>query len=155
MSSESRPEVIEILLVEDSVGDVELTREALKEAKVTNRLHVVHDGVEAMSFLRHQGRYGEAPRPDLILLDLNMPRMDGRKVLTAIKDDPELKTIPVVILTTSSDEADVMRSYSTHANCYLVKPVDVNRFFEQIRSLEGFWLAVVKLPPAPARSIAA
>ncbi|HVU63220.1 MAG TPA: response regulator [Phycisphaerales bacterium] len=155
MFNASRPEVIEILLVEDSVGDVELTREALQEARVANRLNVVHDGVEAMSFLRREGRYADAPRPDLILLDLNMPRMDGRKVLAAIKDDPALKTIPVVILTTSSDEADVLRSYSTHANCYLVKPVDVNQFFEQIRSLEGFWLAVVKLPPAQTRSLAA
>lgn len=155
MRTDSRPEAIEILLVEDSPGDVRLTREALSEAKVANRLHVVIDGVEAMDFLLRRGRQAAAPRPDLILLDLNLPRMDGREVLAAIKGDPDLRTIPVVILTTSDAEADVLRSYDLHANCYLVKPVDVDRFFDQIRSLEGFWLKVVKLPPDPARSAAA
>lgn len=155
MAIESRHEMIDILLVEDSPGDVRLTREALSEAKVANRLHVVSDGVEAMEFLRREGRYAGAPRPDLLLLDLNLPRMDGREVLAAVKSSEELRTIPVVILTTSDAEADVLRTYNLHANCYLVKPVDVDSFFEQVRSLEGFWLAVVKLPPDPARSAAA
>ncbi|MBX3405048.1 MAG: response regulator [Phycisphaeraceae bacterium] len=154
MSTASRPEAIEILLVEDSPGDVRLTREALGEAKVTNRLHVAGDGVEAMAFLRRQGKYASAPRPDLVLLDLNLPRMDGREVLALIKGDPELRTLPVIVLTTSDAEADVLKSYDSHANCYLVKPVDVDQFFAQVRSLEGFWLAVVKLPPEPARAAA-
>lgn len=155
MHSGTRPEAIEILLVEDSPGDVRLTREALSEAKVANRLHVVGDGVEAMAFLRREGPHASAPRPDLVLLDLNLPRMDGREVLATIKGDPELRTIPVVVLTTSDAEADVLRSYNLHANCYLVKPVDVDHFFDQVRSLEGFWLAVVKLPPDPAQRAAA
>lgn len=155
MHTGTRPEAIEILLVEDSPGDVRLTREALGEAKVANRLHVVGDGVEAMAFLRREGAHAAAPRPDLVLLDLNLPRMDGREVLAAIKGDPDLRTIPVVVLTTSDAEADVLRSYNLHANCYLVKPVDVDRFFDQVRSLEGFWLAVVKLPPDPAQRVAA
>lgn len=155
MSPAMQPEAIEILLVEDSPGDVHLTREALSEARVANRLHVVGDGVEAMAFLRRQGKHTQAVRPDLVLLDLNLPRMDGRKVLAAIKDDPELRQIPVIVLTTSNDDADVLRSYNMHANCYLVKPVDVNSFFEQVRSLEEFWLAVVKLPPVQTGSAAA
>lgn len=148
-------EMIEILLVEDSPGDVRLTREALREARVANRLSVVGDGIETMQFLRQEGKYATAPRPDLILLDLNLPRMDGREVLAAIKADPSFRTIPVVVLTTSEAESDVLRSYDLHANCYLVKPVDVDRFFEQVGRLEGFWLAVVRLPPnAPRREIA-
>lgn len=147
MSYAEQPESIEILLVEDSPGDVRLTREALNEARVSNRLHVASDGVEAMQFLRREGKYANAPRPDLVLLDLNLPRMDGRQVLAEIKSDPKLKTVPVIVLTTSDAECDVLKSYSSHANCYLVKPVDVDSFFEQVRSLEGFWLAVVKFPP--------
>jgi CheY-like chemotaxis protein len=147
--------MIEILLVEDSPGDVRLTREALREARVANRLSVVGDGIETLQFLRQEGKYADAPRPDLILLDLNLPRMDGREVLAAIKADPSLRMIPVVVLTTSEAESDVLRSYDLHANCYLVKPVDVDRFFEQVGRLEGFWLAVVRLPPnAPRREIA-
>jgi chemotaxis family two-component system response regulator Rcp1 len=146
MDTCAQHEPIEILLVEDSPGDVRLTREALQEAKVSNHLHVVPDGAEAMAFLRHQGRYADAPHPDLILLDLNLPKKDGRQVLEEIKADPALKRIPVIVLTTSDAESDVLRSYDLHANCYLVKPVDVDRFFEQVRSIEGFWLSIVRLP---------
>lgn len=148
-------EMIEILLVEDSPGDVRLTREALLEARVANRLHVAPNGVEAMEFLKRKGKHQSAPTPDLVLLDLNLPRMDGREVLEQMKSDSELRRIPVIILTTSDAEADILRSYDLHANCYLVKPVDVDRFFEQVRSIEGFWLSVVKLPPSSLRSAAA
>jgi CheY-like chemotaxis protein len=136
----------EILLVEDSPTDTLLTREALEFSKVCNNLHVVPDGVEAMAFLRNQGQYVDAPRPDLILLDLNLPRKDGREVLEEIKSDDVLKTIPVVILTTSQDEADVLRAYGLHANCYIVKPVDFTKFAEVIKSAGHFWFAVVTLP---------
>jgi len=148
MSIEAPPKsgVIELLLVEDSEPDVRLTKEALKEAKVWNNLWVVEDGVEAMEFLRRQGRHTDAPRPDLILLDLNLPRKDGRQVLQEIKADPSLRRIPVVILTTSRDEADVLRAYDLHANCYITKPVDFNRFMEVVKSIEDFWLTVVRLP---------
>ena len=137
---------IELLLVEDSEPDVRLTREALHEAKVKNRLWVVEDGVEALEFLRRQGRYADAPRPDLILLDLNLPRQDGRQVLQEIKNDESLKRIPVVILTTSKNEEDVLRAYDLHANCYITKPVDFNRFMEVVKSIEDFWLTIVRLP---------
>ena len=137
---------IELLLVEDSEPDVRLTMEALREAKVKNRLWVVEDGVEAMAFLRRQDGHADAPRPDLILLDLNLPRKDGREVLREIKADESLKRIPVVILTTSRSEEDVLRAYELHANCYITKPVDFNRFMEVVRSIEDFWLTVVKLP---------
>jgi CheY-like chemotaxis protein len=137
---------IELLLVEDSEPDVRLTQEALREAKVKNRLWVVDDGVEALDFLRRQGPYADAPRPDLILLDLNLPRKDGRQVLEEIKNDSSLKLIPVVILTTSKSEEDVLRAYQLHANCYITKPVDFNRFMEVVRSIEDFWLTVVRLP---------
>jgi two-component system, chemotaxis family, response regulator Rcp1 len=137
---------IELLLVEDSEPDVRLTMEALCEAKVKNRLWVVEDGVEAMAFLRRQGDHADAPRPDLILLDLNLPRKDGREVLREIKSDDSLKRIPVVILTTSKSEEDVLRAYDLHANCYITKPVDFNRFMEVVKSIEDFWLTVVKLP---------
>jgi CheY-like chemotaxis protein len=137
----------ELLLVEDSPGDVELTREALDEAKVSNRLHVVADGVEAMQFLRREGRFADAVRPDLVLLDLNLPRKDGREVLAEIKADPELRRIPVVVLTTSEAEKDVLAAYALHANAYIVKPVDLDQFLAVVRSVEGFWLTVVKLPP--------
>lgn len=138
---------IQILMVEDNDGDVFLTTEALKEAKVANSLHAVHDGVEALEFLRRQGKYGAAPRPDLILLDLNLPRKDGRELLAEIKLDGELRTIPVVVLTSSSAESDVVRSYDLHANCYIVKPLDFNGLMEVVRSIEDFWLSVVRLPP--------
>lgn len=137
---------IEILLVEDNPGDVRLTREALKEAKVRNQLHVVDDGVKALEFLRRQPDYATAPRPDLILLDLNLPKKDGREVLAEIKADPELRTIPVVVLTTSQAEEDILRSYNLHANCYVPKPVDLERFLQIVRSIEDFWLTIVKLP---------
>ncbi len=138
---------IEILLVEDSPSDTELTREALREAKVRNHLSVVEDGVEAMEFLRQQGAHADAPRPDLIMLDLNLPRKDGREVLAEIKEDPDLKSIPVVVLTTSQAEQDILRAYNLHANCYITKPVDFEQFLEAVRSIETFWLLVVKLPP--------
>jgi two-component system, chemotaxis family, response regulator Rcp1 len=137
---------IELLLVEDSEPDVRLTQEALREAKVKNRLSVVDDGVEALKFLRRQGPYADAPRPDLILLDLNLPRKDGRQVLEEIKNDASLKCIPVVILTTSKSEEDVLRAYQLHANCYITKPVDFNRFMEVVQSIESFWLTIVTLP---------
>jgi two-component system, chemotaxis family, response regulator Rcp1 len=143
-SNTGRP--IEILLVEDNPGDVRLTIEGLKESKVRNILHVARDGVEAMEFLRRDGQHAGAPRPDLILLDLNLPRMDGREVLSAIKSDPELKTIPVVVLTTSRAEQDVLRSYELQANCYITKPVDLEQFITVVKSIEDFWLTIVTLP---------
>jgi len=137
---------IEILLVEDNPGDVDLTLEALRDAKVRNNFNVVTDGVEALAYLRKQGAYSGAVVPDLILLDLNLPRKDGRQVLAEIKTDPALKHIPVVVLTSSDSEADVLRSYQIHANCYIRKPTDLNRFLEVVRSIEDFWLEIVKLP---------
>jgi len=137
---------IEILLVEDSPSDTDLTVEALAAAKVTNRLSIVEDGVQAMAFLHRQGQYAEAPRPDLILLDLNLPRKDGREVLAEIRSDAKLTSIPVVVLTTSQAEQDVLRAYTLHANCYITKPVDFRQFLEVIEAIEGFWLSVVKLP---------
>ena len=136
----------EVLLVEDSPGDVRLTREALKEGKVRNNLSVVNDGVEAMEFLRRQGKYAEAPRPDIVLLDLNMPRKDGREVLAEMKSDESLKRIPVVILTTSEAEQDILKTYDLHANCYLTKPVDLEQFISIVKSVEDFWLTIVQLP---------
>jgi len=138
---------VEILLAEDNPGDVKLTRKALEEGKLTNNLHVVTDGVEAMAYLREDGEYEGRARPDLILLDLNMPRMDGRAVLEEVKDDDDLKRIPVVVLTSSEAEEDVAKSYELHANAYLTKPVDFDGFLEIVGSLEEFWLEVVKLPP--------
>ena len=137
---------IEILLVEDNPGDVRLTIEGLHEGKVRNNLHVARDGVEALDFLRRQGAWPNAPRPDLILLDLNLPRMDGREVLAELKADPALKTIPVVVLTTSRAERDVLRSYELQANCYITKPVDLEQFITVVRSIEDFWLSIVTLP---------
>ncbi len=139
-------EPIEILLVEDSPGDVRLTIEALKEAKIRNVLNVARDGVEALDFLNRRGAFADAPRPDLILLDLNLPRKDGREVLAEIKDHPGLKRIPVVVLTTSRAEEDVLKAYDLHANCYITKPVDFRQFMEIVKSIEDFWLTVVKLP---------
>jgi two-component system, chemotaxis family, response regulator Rcp1 len=139
---------VEILLVEDNPGDVRLTQEALKEGKVRNRLHVVGDGVEALAFLRRQGEYANAPRPDLILLDLNLPRKDGREVLAEIKADEHLARIPVVVLTSSGAEQDILRTYDLNANCYVTKPIDLKQFIEVVKQIEEFWLTVVKLPPA-------
>jgi two-component system, chemotaxis family, response regulator Rcp1 len=143
-SSIGRP--IDILLVEDNPGDVRLTIEALRDSKVRNHLHVATDGVEAMAFLRRDGHYANAVRPDLVLLDLNLPRKDGREVLADMKADPELKTIPVVVLTTSRAEQDVLRSYELQANCYISKPVDLEQFITVVRSIEDFWLTIVTLP---------
>lgn len=137
---------IEILLVEDNPGDVRLTQEALKDGKLQNNMHVVGDGVEALAFLRREGKYADAIRPDLILLDLNLPRMDGREVLTVVKADKNLMLIPIVVLTTSSSEEDVLKSYNLHANCYITKPVDLEQFFKVVRNISEFWLTVVKLP---------
>ncbi len=138
---------VKILLVEDNPGDVRLTREALKEGKVHNEMHVVQDGQAAISFLNRQGDYADAPRPDVILLDLNLPKMDGREVLAKIKNDPNLKRIPVIVLTTSEDEHDILKSYDLHANAFVTKPVDLERFIEIVGKIEGFWLTIVKLPP--------
>jgi CheY-like chemotaxis protein len=137
---------IEVLLVEDDPGDVMMTREAFQDYKLHNELHVVSDGAEAMAFLRQEGEYAGRPRPDLVLLDLNLPRMDGRQVLEAIKSDPELASIPVVVLTTSENEDDVLRSYSLHANAYVTKPVDFQRFIEVVRQIDDFFVTVVRLP---------
>jgi CheY-like chemotaxis protein len=142
--TEWRP--IEILLVEDNPGDVELTREALETAKMANRLHVVDDGADAVDFLFRRGRFSEAPRPDIILLDLNLPKKDGRQVLSEIKAEPNLSQIPVVVLTTSQAEEDIIRAYQLHANCYVTKPVDFNQFLHIVSTIEEFWLSVVKLP---------
>jgi chemotaxis family two-component system response regulator Rcp1 len=138
---------IEILLVEDNPGDVRLTKEAFKEGKVLNKLNVVKDGVEALEFLHKQGKFSKAVHPDLILLDLNLPRKDGREVLAEIKGDPNLRRIPVVILTTSKSEQDILKTYDLHANCYITKPVDLSQFIKVIQSVEDFWLTIVNLPP--------
>ena len=138
---------IVILMVEDNPGDVRLTVEALKEGKVRNILHTVEDGEEAMKFLRRQETYTKAPRPDLVLLDLNLPKKNGREVLAEIKADPELRRIPVVILTVSKAEQDIVKTYDLHANCYINKPVDLEQFLTVVQSIENFWLTVVKLPP--------
>ena len=137
---------IQVLLVEDDPGDVLMTREAFEDYKVHNQLHVVNDGEQAMAFLRQEGEYADLPRPDLVLLDLNLPRMDGRQVLDAIKSDPELSSIPVVVLTTSEAEDDVLRSYSLHANAYVTKPVDFERFINVVRQIDDFFVSVVRLP---------
>jgi CheY-like chemotaxis protein len=138
---------LEVLLVEDSLGDVRLTQEALKDAKVHINLLVVRDGMDAMAFLMREGEYAAVPRPDLILLDLNLPRKDGREVLKEIKENPGLKSIPVVVLTTSASEADILRSYLLHANCYITKPVNLDGFLTVVKSIDNFWLSIVKLPP--------
>jgi chemotaxis family two-component system response regulator Rcp1 len=137
---------VEILLVEDNPADVRLTQEALKEGKVYNNLHWAKDGVEALEFLRRQGKHAGAPRPDIILLDLNLPKKDGREVLFEIKNDDQLKRIPVVILTTSKAEEDVLKTYNLHANCYVTKPVDLEQFIRVVRTIDQFWLTVVTLP---------
>ena len=135
-----------VLLVEDNEDDIELTLEALKDSRVRMEIHVVSDGISAMTFLRREGEYTATPRPDLILLDLNLPLMDGREVLKAIREDPDLTDIPVVVLTTSEDEGDILKAYKLHANCYISKPVDFSRFTEIIKQIDGFWLQLVKLP---------
>jgi len=137
---------IEILLVEDNPGDIRLTQEVLKEGKVQNTLSVVENGVQAISFLRKENEYQDAPTPDLILLDLNLPKKDGREVLLDIKNDPELKKIPVVVLTTSQAEEDILKVYDLNANCYISKPVDFGQFIDVVKSIENFWLSIVKLP---------
>ena len=146
MSSRTIGRAVEILLVEDNPGDVRLTLEAFKENKLHNHLHVVGDGEEAMAFLRRESQYADAPRPDLILLDLNLPKKDGREVLAELKGDPDLKRIPVVILTVSAAEEDVLRTYDLHANCYVTKPVDLDEFIKVVKTIEDFWLTIVKLP---------
>jgi two-component system, chemotaxis family, response regulator Rcp1 len=137
---------IEILLVEDNEGDVRLTLEALKEGKVSNNLSIARDGVEALQMLRREGKHAQLARPDLILLDLNLPRKDGREVLAEIKEDGDLRRIPVVVLTTSQAEEDVLRTYDLHANCYITKPVDLEQFLKVVKSIDDFWLEVVRLP---------
>jgi chemotaxis family two-component system response regulator Rcp1 len=144
MGSYTRP--IEVLLVEDNPADVRLTQEALKEGHVMNHLNAVSDGVEAMEFLRREGKYAQAPRPDLILLDLNLPRKNGREVLEEIKSDPVLRRIPVMVLTTSKADQDLERAYALHANCYITKPVDLEQFLNVVRSIEHFWFNIVTLP---------
>ncbi len=142
----AEPRLIEVLLVEDDPGDVLLTREAFEHQKVANRLHVVNNGEDAIAFLRKEGEYAEAPEPDLVLLDLNLPGMHGREVLAAVKEDPHLQTIPVVVLTTSEAEEDVLRSYRLHANAYVTKPVDFDRFMAVVRAIDEFFVSVVRLP---------
>ena len=147
MFTKSLPKHIEILLVEDSPADVLLTREAFEQNKILNSLHVAEDGVQAMDFLHKRGAYASAPRPDLILLDLNLPRKNGREVLAEIKADPELRKIPIVVLTTSSAEEDILKAYDLNANCYVVKPVGFDNFMEAIHSIRHFWFSIVTLPP--------
>jgi chemotaxis family two-component system response regulator Rcp1 len=143
---EENMRLIDILLVEDNPGDARLAKEALKDAKVRNNLHWVEDGVEAIAFLRREGKYTDAPRPDVILLDLNLPKKDGREVLAEVKEDGDLKRIPVVILTVSDAEEDIIKTYNLHANCYIRKPLDLDRFIEVVKSIEEFWLTIVRLP---------
>lgn len=140
------PAPVEILLVEDNPGDVRLTREALKDAKVANNLNVVSDGEQALDYLNRRGRFADATRPDLVLLDLNLPKVDGREVLASIKADSDLRRIPVVVLTTSSAEEDILRSYDLHANCYVTKPVEFDSFLKIVESIDDFWLSIVRLP---------
>lgn len=147
MAGDSRGKLIDILLVEDNQGDVRLTREVLKDAKVRNNLAVCMDGEDALDYLNRRGSHTDASRPDLILLDLNLPLRDGREVLAEIKADPILRLIPVVVLTTSASEQDILRSYNLHANCYITKPVDLAQFMHVVQTIQDFWLEIVKLPP--------
>jgi chemotaxis family two-component system response regulator Rcp1 len=137
---------LEILLVEDNEGDIQLTIEAFKEAKIRNQIKVVRDGEEALDYLRKEGNYANVPSPDIILLDINLPKIDGKEVLSTMKNDPVLKSIPVIMLTTSSSDLDVQESYANHANCYVIKPVDLNKFMDVVRSIEDYWVSIVKLP---------
>lgn len=146
-SGRHTPEPAQLLLVEDNPGDVRLTREAFKQGRIDNDLHTVSDGSDALDFLHQRGEYEDAPRPDLVLLDLNLPRKDGEEVLADLKDDPELQSIPVIVLTSSRAEEDIARSYELHANAYLTKPVDPDEFIETVRAFEKFWFSVVRLPP--------
>jgi CheY-like chemotaxis protein len=150
MNVTKRVKPIEILLVEDNPGDIELTREALKNHKVLNNLSVVEDGEAALAFLKREGSYAGVPRPDLVLLDLNLPKIDGKEVLAEIKADQVLKRIPVVVLTTSQDEEDILKSYNLHANCYITKPIDFNKFVKVVKGIEDFWMSIVLLPPEGA-----
>ncbi len=146
MNSKAISKPIEILLVEDNPGDVRLTKEALNEGKVLNKLHVVEDGMEALAFLNGEGKYADVPRPELILLDLNLPKKDGRDVLAEIKSNGDMRRIPVVVLTTSRSEEDILKSYDLNANCYITKPVDLDQFISVVKSINEFWLSIVKLP---------
>jgi two-component system, chemotaxis family, response regulator Rcp1 len=146
MNAKTGGKLVEILLVEDNPGDVRLTIEALREGRVLNNLHVASDGVEALEYLNREGKFPDAVRPDMILLDLNLPRMDGRELLAEIKSSPDLRRIPVVILTTSKAEEDIVQTYDLHANCYITKPVDLDSFMEVVKSIEDFWFTIVKLP---------
>jgi len=146
MKQQDNIKVIDILLVEDSEGDARLSLEAMRDSKIRNKMHHVVDGEEAMAFLRKEGKYSKVPRPDLILLDLNLPKKDGREVLAEIKNDDELKRIPVVVLTVSSTEEDILKSYNLHANCFITKPLDLSQFMKVVQSVEDFWLTIVKLP---------
>jgi len=147
-SNAQRGEPIEILLVEDSPDDADLTMDALRDVRVRNRITHVEDGLQAMAFLRREGKYADAPRPDLILLDLNLPKMSGREVLAAVKQDPDLRRIPVVIMTSSDDEKDILAAYNLYVNCYVTKPVDLDQFIGVVKSIEQFWFTIVKLPAA-------
>ena len=149
MNDRSTTRPIDILLVEDNPADARLTIEALKDGKVHNNITVLEDGVEAMAYLKNEGKYAGAVRPDVIILDLNLPKKDGREVLAEVKGDPSLKTIPVVIMTVSKAEEDILKSYSLHANCYVTKPVDFTQFMKVVKTIEDFWLTIVKLPPKP------
>ena len=144
---ETRAHMIDILVVEDNAGDVRLIREVLHDSKVFNTLFRVKDGVEAMDFLNKRGSYKNAPKPDLIILDLNLPKKDGREVLAEIKQDPDLKHIPIIIMTISQSEEDILKSYNLHANCFITKPIDFNQFIKVVKSIEDFWFSIVKLPP--------
>jgi chemotaxis family two-component system response regulator Rcp1 len=150
MNAKTGGKLVEILLVEDNPGDVRLTIEALREGKVLNNLHVASDGVEALEFLNKEGKFAGAVRPDIILMDLNLPRKDGRELLADIKSSLNLRRIPVVILTTSKAEEDIVQTYDLHANCYITKPVDLDSFIEVVKSIEDFWFSIVKLPPNSA-----
>jgi len=147
MDERKNVKLIDILLVEDNAGDARLAKEALKDSKMKNELFIVDDGEKALSFLKKQGKYKDVPRPDLILLDLNLPKKDGREVLAEIKEDKYLKRIPVVILTISKAEEDIIKSYNLHANCYITKPIDLDQFMKVVKSIDDFWLSIVKLPP--------
>ncbi len=148
MTNSTRGEPIEILLVEDDENDANMTMDALRDGRVRNRISHVEDGIEAMAFLRREGKYANAPRPDLILLDLNMPRKNGREVLEDVKSDPDLRCIPVVVMTSSDDEKDVLGAYQRHVNCYVIKPLDLDQFVAVVKSIESFWFTIVKLPAA-------